>query len=136
MSTVVKRRRTVSDADCRIADDFERVHDARVVRPSEVQGLSLVHSDSCELRDCLRRILLSSTGQSDRPWAIHGGAAQDDSGGHHAGRLLDFLGRLLERSAEVELCGGIRVDCGGGIYHLQRMVTLSGSIDMVPTSPC
>jgi hypothetical protein len=56
MPTILTRRRTVSHADGRVADDFERIHDARVVRPSEVQGLSLVHSDLCELGDCLCRI--------------------------------------------------------------------------------
>lgn len=108
----------MSDADCRVADDFERVYDICLVRPSEVQGLSLVHGDSGELGDCLCRILFSSAGQSDRPWSVQRGAAEDDPGGHHAGRLLNFLGRLLERSAEVELCGGVCADRGSGVHHL------------------
>ena len=108
--------------DDRVVDDFERVHDVCLVWSSEVQGISSVHDDSRELGDRLCRILFSSAGQSDRPWADHCGAAQDDAGGHYAGRLLDLLRCVPEGSAEVELCRGICADRGGGIHYFQRVV--------------
>jgi uncharacterized protein (DUF486 family) len=47
-----------------------------VVRPSEVQGRSLIHGGSGQLGHCLYRILLSSAGQSDRPRPVQRSAAQ------------------------------------------------------------
>ena len=57
MPTSPIKRRSVSHADYCVADDLEYLYDVCVVRPSEVQGLSLVHRDSGELGDCLCRIL-------------------------------------------------------------------------------
>lgn len=112
----------MSDADCCVADDFERVYDHRLVRSSEVQGLSFVHGDSGELGDCLCRILLLGAGQPNRPRAVQCDATQDDSGGYYPRCVFNFLGRLSERSHEMELCGGIRAHRGGRLYHLQGMV--------------
>jgi len=63
-----------------------------------------------QLSDCLRRVLLPSAGESDWALRILGSAVEDDSRGHHPGRVLCLFLVAPERAAEVELPGEICLD--------------------------
>ena len=51
MLTLLKRRRSASDADDRVADDLEHFYDVCLVWASEIQRLALVDGDRGELGD-------------------------------------------------------------------------------------
>jgi hypothetical protein len=53
-------------ADDLIANCIQHLHDHCLVWAPQVQRLAAVDRDSGELGDCLRRILFSSAGESDR----------------------------------------------------------------------
>jgi hypothetical protein len=101
------RIRVIFLADCRVADDLERVHDHRLVWAFKVQELSVVHGDSGELGHCLYRILFSSADQSDRPRTIQRGTAQDDSRGHRTGRVLNFFVVYLKEALKWNYVVGV-----------------------------
>ena len=74
------------------AGGLERFHDDRLVRASELQGCADLRGRADLVGDRVLRVLAGGAGQPDRPRSVQRRAAQDDPGGHHAGRLRRLLG--------------------------------------------
>src|SRR5262249_7126125 len=68
----------------------------------------------------LRRILPRGAGQPLGQRGLHGAAAEDHAGGHHARRVRRILGLLPAAGAELESCDRLRADRGRCVLRFSR----------------
>src|SRR5580698_9065567 len=89
---------------------FQHLHDLRLVWSPEISRGPAIQSDRDQLDDCLLRILLPGPSQPYRLLRIQRRATEDDSGGHHAGRVLSVFSTLSEAARALEPRRRIRHD--------------------------
>ena len=78
----------------RAAGLLQRLHDAGLVRPPQLQGAAAVPGHAGVLGHRLHRVLPGGAGQSLRPCGLFGGGTQDHPGGRDADRVRGLLGAL------------------------------------------
>ena len=76
--------------DCSAFDGIERIHDHRMVRPSELQALRSVESNPGKLAHSVYRILLSGACKQNRSPTVLSGVAENHTGGDHPSRFAVF----------------------------------------------
>jgi hypothetical protein len=93
----------------RSVDDFQRVHDLRVVRPSAAHPFGPLAGRFSELVRCIGRVLFSSARQPvGTQRGNQHGATEDGARSHHALRVLRVFGSLSQGTVAVELLGRLR----------------------------
>lgn len=68
--------------------------------------------DFGDLGDCLRRVLLSSAGESDRPLPVQRRPVENHSRGHYPGSVLRVLSCLSEGRIEMDYLAGFGLMVG------------------------
>lgn len=101
---------------------LQRVHDVRLVRPAQISQHRTVDFNSRQLGHRAVRVLLRGAGQQDRPSGLFGGAAEDDAGSDHPGRVRGLLGDLSGRVLEMESWRRLRPDRGGGVFRVSQVL--------------
>ena len=79
----------------RLAHHLQHLHDIRMVRPLEIQGITALDRHPGKLDDRVCRVLLSGARESNRLVSILSSAAEDYSRSHHACRVLRFFRNVL-----------------------------------------
>src|ERR1700683_5221792 len=117
-----------ANAHCFSAFDLKYIHDLRVVRALEAQIRADRRGHRDQLADRLRRILFSSSGQSNRLWALHRLSIEGHSGVRHAGGVRRLRILLFGRTDSLELRGLISVYLGrGGVCLLGTTLVARGA---------
>jgi hypothetical protein len=77
-----------------------------------------VACDRGQLVDRVCRILLSGARESDPLVSVLNSSTEDNSGSHHAGRLLCFLSDVFAGRVPVELRHRVRIHCVRSLFHV------------------
>ena len=97
---------------------FQHIHDVRLVRAPEIQGIATLDRNCCQLAHRVCRVLFSGTGKSYRLLSVLDCAIENHSGGHYISDLLDFFRNLPSRIVSMELRRGIRVYRRSSVLHV------------------
>ena len=84
------------------ADDLQYLHDLRVVRALEIQGVSAGHRDPRQLADRVRRVLFPSPRQPLGLGTVLACPTEGHAGDHHAGRLQRLRRAVPRHEARLE----------------------------------
>ena len=87
----------------------------------EVPGIAPLDCDRGELDDRFRGILLSGAGESHWVLSVFNSSVENDSGSHHAHRLLPLFRDIFDRPIPMELRCGVRVHRRCSVLHVLRI---------------
>lgn len=125
---------TASNAHDSAADRLERLHDLRVVRAFEIQGISTGGRHLGELADCLRRVLFSSPGEPLGFGAVLARPTEGDAGDHHAGRIQHLRRAVSRHEARLEPRGRVLADRRGGLLREEGRTGTRALVGRYPAS--